>query len=229
MTRIMESLKGLVFPDLCVACRVRRPQIEEELCRSCFSHLPFLRLPEDAKAALAGKDQFPDEVSEFYSLFYYTKESYVAEMIHYIKYDGLYKIGRYLGKLLWERQLQSLDLQEFVLVPVPIHPKKRKKRGYNQAEEIAQGISKASGLPIFADLLVRKTDTASQTKKGQGDRTKILEYAFDLNSAPQSALPDKVILVDDVVTTGSTIAACTSKLLMIRPEKIVVASLGISI
>ena len=164
MTRMLESLKSLVFPDLCVACRVRRPQKEEELCRSCFAHLPFLQLPEDAEAALAGKDQFPDEVSRFYSLFYYTKESYVAEMIHYIKYDGLYKIGRYLGKLLWERQLHSQNLQGYVLVPVPIHPKKRKKRGYNQAEEIAQGISGVSGLPIIEDLLIRKTDTASQTK-----------------------------------------------------------------
>jgi len=200
MTRILESFKNVVFPDLCVACRVRRPQVEEELCRSCFTHLPFLQLPEDATATLAGKEQFPDEVARFYSLFYYTKESYVAEMVHYLKYDGLYKIGHYLGHLLWQKQLQSQDLSDYALVPVPIHPKKKKKRGYNQAEEIARGVSKVSGLPIIQDLLIRKTDTASQTKKDQGDRTEVLKHAFALNPNHKGERPEKIILIDDVVT-----------------------------
>ena len=225
---MLESLKNIVFPDLCVACRVRRPTVDEELCRSCLSHLPFIQLPEDAKAALAGKDQFPSEVSSFYSLFYYTKESYVAELIHYIKYDGLHDIGRYLGGLLWRRQLSLLRLDKHVLVPVPIHPKKRKRRGYNQAEEIAKGISQESGLPIIPDLLIRTSDTSSQTKKDQADRTKVLEHAFDLNPSYDSQL-GKILLIDDVVTTGSTIAACTSNLLKGRPEEIAVATLGVSI
>ena len=84
MTRMLESLKSIVFPDLCVACRTKRPKVDEELCRACLAHLPFVQLPEDAAAALAGKEQFPEMVSKFYSLFYYTKDSYVAEMIHYI-------------------------------------------------------------------------------------------------------------------------------------------------
>jgi len=228
MTKMLESLKGLVFPDLCIACRVKRPKIDEELCRVCLDQLPFIHLPEDAQAALEGKDQFPEEVDQFFSLFYYTKESYVAEMIHYIKYDGLYKIGRYLGRLLYENQLSSLDLSEFVIVPVPIHQKKRKKRGYNQAEEIAKGISDASGLALISDLLIRKSDTSSQTKKDQSDRSKVLEDAFDLNPKRKKE-PSKIILVDDVITTGSTIAACTKGLLKISPDKIIVASLGVSI
>jgi len=228
MSRLHRSLKGLIFPDLCVACRVRQPKVAEELCSECLDLLPFISSIADAKAALAGKKHFPKDVDEFVSLFYYTKESYIAEMIHYIKYDGLYKIGTYLGEKLYERLLSTIDLDGYVLIPVPLHPKKMKIRGYNQAQKIALGISRISGLPIVEDHLIRTKDASSQTQKSQSDRAKVLEDAFDLNPLSEHA-PKKVIIVDDVITTGSTISACTKAIMRRAPEKLIVASLGVSI
>lgn len=228
MSVLFDSVKSLVFPDLCIACRAKRPHGDQEFCKTCLTKLPFIRDLKDAYAALEGKEQFPEEIEQFVSLFYYTKESYVAEMIHYIKYDGLYKIARYLGGLLYERHLANLFLEDYVLVPVPLHPRKMKKRSYNQAEEIAKGVMIKSGLPISTDYLIRKSDTASQTKKGQEDRRKVLADAFDLR--PSIAPPsDKIILIDDVVTTGSTISACINKLQLNAPKDIIVATLGVSI
>lgn len=228
MSLILDSVKSLVFPDLCIACRVKRPHADQELCKTCLQELPFIKNSNDARAALEGKDQFPEDVEKFMSLLYYTKESYVAEMIHYIKYDGLYKIGRYLGGLLYDRHMAEEELDGYVLVPVPIHRKKLKVRGYNQAEEIAKGIATKSNLPICSDYLIRKSDTLSQTKKTQSDRTKVLVDAFGIN--PKVTPPsDKIMLVDDVVTTGSTIAACTRYLMDSAPSSILVATLGVSI
>ena len=228
MSRLRSSLKALVFPDLCVACRVRQPKVAEELCSQCLDLLPFIPSIADATAALAGKKHFPDNVDEFASLFYYSKESYIAEMIHYIKYDGLYKIGTYLGEKLYERLLSTLCLDGYVIIPVPLHPKKVKIRGYNQAQKIALGISNLSGLPIIEDFLIRTKDASSQTQKSQTDRSKILEDAFDLNPSNTSA-PKKIMLVDDVITTGSTISACTKAIMRRTPEKLIVASIGVSI
>jgi len=228
MSRLVNALKNLIYPDLCLACRARRPHIKEELCRECLDKLPFIKSWADALAALSGKKHFPQNVDRFVSLFYYTKESYVAEMIHYLKYDGLYNVGLYLGGLLEQRHLSKMRSQDYVLVPVPIHPKKLKFRGYNQAEIIARGIAGKSGLEICLDHLIRVSDTKSQTQKSEQDRAKVLEDAFGLNPKSNKS-PKNIILVDDVITTGATIAACTKSLLKRPIEQLVVASLGVSI
>ena len=228
MSRILESLANLIFPKLCLACRAHPPVREEHLCKLCFEHLPFISLSENAQAALEGKTHFPQDIDKYLSLFYYTKESYVAEMIHHIKYDGMYKTARYLGGLLYDRHIKTVDLSGFILVPVPLHPKKLRKRGYNQAEEIAKGISIKSGVSIETKILVRLSDQSSQTKKDQADRSKVLENAFAINPMYNGDY-DKIILIDDVVTTGATIAACYKALTQLNIQKLYVATLGTSI
>jgi len=201
--------------------------MREHLCLPCFETLPFIASMSDSRAALEGKDFFPDEVSSVQSLFYYSKDSHVADMIHRLKYKGQYRIGRYLGELLGQRMAKSSDWQEYTIVPVPIHPKRRRSRGYNQAEEIAQGLSATLAVPLIPDYLKRIKYERSQTGKDKHDRSSILRSSFIRNLRYEGL--EKIILIDDVITTGSTINACTNELIRTSSPVIAVASLGISI
>ena len=223
-----NALFGLIFPSLCYACRIQEPLKNHNFCLSCLESLPFVDSAEDSFAALAGKDFFPDSVDNFWALFYYTKDSDVAEMIHRIKYDGQFRIARYLGKLLAEKYLTKVDLSDYVIIPVPVHPKRRRERGFNQAEEIAKGFISVVQIPIITDHLIRSKNESSQTAKDKDSRSSVLGDSFILNPKKSKAFKN-ILLIDDVITTGSTIGACVNQLSLKKPDQIIVASLGISI
>lgn len=222
---ILHPLFSLVYPPLCYSCRSIEPLNKYRLCLSCLHKLPFIANPNDAGAALSGKQSFPEEVAFFHSLFYYTKDSMVADMIHSIKYEGQYRMAWYLGELLGKELKKSKDWTGYSIVPVPIHKKRFFERGYNQSEEIAKGISKILELPIRKSILRRTTFESSQTGKGKHLRAEVLQSSFDRKSIDPSLL--KVLLIDDVITTGSTINACFRKLK--NTTEVSVASIGISI
>ena len=222
-----KGLFHLIFPNLCYACRNIEPVKGKHFCLPCQHSLPFIRSSEDALAALEGKESFPEKVNYFRSLFYYTKESKVAEMIHRIKYQGNYRIARYLGELLGERLEEEHTWGNYVLVPVPIHKKRRRERGFNQSEEIAKGIQKVLGIKIETDYLIRTKYEASQIKKDKQSRADTLRDSFMINQK-SSEIKKKILLVDDVVTTGSTLAACIHAL-QVDSDNIAIVSLGVGI
>lgn len=221
----LHSLLNLIYPSLCYSCRYVEPLISSNFCLSCLNTLPFVASAKDSKAALSGKDHFPKDIEFFQSLFYYTKEGNVAEMIHRIKYEGQYRTARYLGFLLGKELKGSKDWQEYRIVPVPIHIRRYRERGYNQAEEIAKGIATVLEIPIVPNGLKRTAYQASQTSKGKYSRSQILQSSFALKDPSLR----KVLLVDDVVTTGSTINACFGALSKGSVQHVEVAALGISI
>ncbi len=222
-----ENLFHLVFPALCISCRFYEPLTNSKLCLSCINSLPFISTAEDSFAALEGKDFFPESIEYFHALFYYTKDGRVADMVHRIKYEGQFRIGRYLGQLIGKRIIQERKWSDFVIVPVPIHPKRRKIRGFNQAEEIAKGISIETKIPYQANYLHRIRHETSQTGKDKSERSAALHASFRYNKEYKKI--SKVMLVDDVITTGSTVKACSSELRANNTESIAVVTLCISI
>lgn len=223
----LHNLLSLIYPTLCYSCSSVEPLNGYRFCLSCLSKLPFIANANDAYAALAGKESFPEQINFFYSLFYYTKDSSVADMVHSIKYEGQYRIAHYLGELLGKELNKSKDWKDYSILPVPIHRRRFLERGYNQSEEIAKGISKVLGRPIITNVLLRKSYESSQTGKGRLLRTKVLNSSFALNNAVN--IPQKVILIDDVVTTGSTINACYNAIKDSAAVEIDVATIGVSI
>lgn len=227
MKRYFDTVIGLIFPNLCYACREYEPLNNHLFCLSCQNRLPFVSSGGDAYAALEGKDYFPEEISDFSTLFYFTKDSYVAEIIHRIKYEGQYRMAKKLGVLLAQMTLLNQDLRKYVIVPVPIHKKRRKERGYNQAEEIAKGFASVKDIPIISDYLIRTKHDKSQTAKDKRERSEALKNSFAINEGCDRL--SHIILIDDVITTGSTISACYTQLEKKSPVKVIVASLGVSI
>lgn len=160
------------------------------------------------------------------SLFYYRDESPYKSLIHYFKYKGRRKLGAYLGELLGERLRQSGIYDDVdIIIPVPLHPFKRWKRGYNQAEIIARKIAEVLRKPVDSSLLIRKKYTRTQTKKDALQREKNVSGAFRIRTVYM--LKGKhVLLVDDVLTTGATLGACAVEILNVEGCRVSFATLA---
>ena len=227
MKWVFNQLSKIIYPELCLSCDTRPPLNEHKLCLQCFNDLPFVRTKSDATAALEGKDLFPSFIDQYFSLFYYSKDGLVADMVHSLKYEGQYKTAMYLGHLLGQKMKDQMEYKHSHLLPVPIHPKRKQKRGYNQAEKIALGIGEVLGIPVLPDIIKRIDAAASQTSKNKNERAAALEDSFQSSTLDPDI--NHVIIIDDVLTTGATIRASALSLLSKNDCKISVATLGVSI
>ena len=159
------------------------------------------------------------------AFFYYESHSETANIIYQLKYKGHPEIGVTMGRMVAMEMKNTGFFDEIDgIVPIPLTKKRYRQRGYNQSEEIAKGISEQIGLPIYADAVKRAKFTASQTKKGRWERNENVERAFVLNRVPAGV--KHLLLVDDVVTTGSTVISCAKQLVQAGDMKISVLSLG---
>jgi len=142
------------------------------------------------------------------SFFYYHKGSDFRNILHLLKYDGRQDLGETMGRFV-AAELLSVDFfrDVDVIVPVPLHPRKQKSRGYNQSECIAHGISGVVGIPVDAFSISRKKHTETQTRKSAYERWENVEGIFCLHH-PERFSGKHVLIVDDVLTTGATITAC---------------------
>ncbi len=160
------------------------------------------------------------------ALYLFNKGSKVQHLIHQLKYRGKKEIGVSLGNY-YGRELKASPLFSSVaiVVPVPLHAKKLKKRGYNQSETFAQGLAESLEVENGMDMLVRTHSSQTQTKKSRFDRWKNVEEIFQVTT-PEKLEGKHVLLVDDVVTTGSTLEACANKILEVKDTKVSVATIA---
>jgi len=222
----LQDFLGLFFPELCAACGRNLFKNEEVICTECIYHLPLTNhhLDQDNQVArqLWGRIAFTNAGS----FMYFRKGNKVQKLMYQLKYNNRPEVGTRLGKL-YASELRcsgSWALPDAIL-PVPLHPRKRKKRGYNQSEYIAAGLSEILGIPVISDKLCRAENTESQTRKARWARYENLKEAFVVKEA--GALEEKhLLLVDDVITTGATLEACSAELLKLRGVRVSIAALA---
>jgi ComF family protein len=159
------------------------------------------------------------------SLLYFNKGAKVQQMLHQLKYKGNTEIGEMLGQELG----RSMNNSEYfkgitAVIPVPLHPKKEKLRGYNQSMMIARGVASMMAVETRKNL-VKRTSTDSQTRKSRYDRWQNVESVFEIKE-PESLYGKHILLIDDVVTTGATIEACVNELLKLPGTKVSVATIA---
>ena len=229
MERITHKLNDfleLFFPSLCVTCGNRLEGNDINLCFECWQDLPVTNFHFNRENKVAQLFWGRVKIENTSSYFSYKKGSRYQKLIHSIKYKGMkelgFEIGQRYGFVLKESEnFQSLGL----IIPVPLHPKKLKLRGYNQSEWIGKGISESMEVPFSADNLYRKTFTSTQTRKNRFERWQNVDGIFGVKM-PEEYIGKHILLIDDVVTTGSTIEACAFQLLKIDGVKVSVATLA---
>lgn len=205
---VFENFIYLFYPILCSGCYRMMYGEEKGLCSTCRMQLPIITTAEEQEL-LRQKFSGRVQVDYVYSYAYFTKKSRMQRIIHQLKYRHKPELGYRLG--LWHGQeLVSASAQPLwadLLIPVPIHPIRRRQRGYNQSELIARGLSEAMQLNYRDDVMERTKFVASQTRKNRFERWRNVSTAFRVKDL--LAVKGKhVALVDDVLTTGATLEAC---------------------
>jgi ComF family protein len=208
----VKALLNLVYPELCVICREESRIVKSIFCVRCLSKLPFRDISQKKQ------ELFVEHFSTVYqpeialALFHLNPQSAVARMIHQLKYHNRPHLGIQLGAFLGACLKSSGHRLDFdAIVPVPLHEKKQKIRGYNQSEKIARGLSNRLKIEVDESLLIRKRFTVTQTSLNKYERQKNMEDAFRLTGELKNA-SQHILLIDDVLTTGSTLGACASVL-----------------
>ena len=217
---MLSTLLHLIFPNCCLACGGALNHQLKNICLMCRNNLPRYR----------GNKQKEDQLNKLFwgrlqleriaAAFYFEKAGLIQELIHQLKYEGKKELGISLGELSASDLIATAFFKGIdYLIPVPIHPNKKKIRGYNQSLYIAEGVHNISGIPLEEKLITKQVHTDSQTKKGRFQRWQNVSSSFHLNE--QMTMEGKhLLLIDDVLTTGSTIEACAMELKKIKQVKI---------
>ncbi len=160
------------------------------------------------------------------SLYYYRKGEILQQLLHRLKYKGNYQMGQVLGKQMGNALTQAGFMVNIdMIIPVPLHEKKLRLRGYNQSEHIAIGLSQVSGVEVVKNSLVRTVHTESQTRKGRFERWENVGNIFSVIN-PESLNGKHLLIIDDVVTTGATLEACVQPILQNSSAKVSIATVG---
>ncbi len=217
---------SVIYPRLCLACGRQLPPRQDILCLHCDFRLPKTDFHEHRENLFT--DRFWGRISlkAASSYLYFRKGSLAQQLIHRLKYDQKREIGAALGQR-YGRVLSGVSTFREVdcIVPVPLHPYKEKKRGYNQSAVFGQGLAEAMHLPCHPHALRRRLMTETQTRKSRFDRINNVGEVFE--PAQEPLLRGKhILLVDDVVTTGATLEACALSLLEIPGTSVSMATIG---
>jgi len=220
------DILNIFFPLTCEACGNYLYRNERVICTSCLFQLPKTNFHLQKENPIS--EIFTGRVRIEYATAYFTfnKGSQFQKLIHKLKYNKQPEIGVELGKHFGNVLMDSDYYRQIdAIIPVPIHPKKKKIRGYNQSEMIAKGLAESMEKDLLNEILIRKVHSESQTKKDKIERWLNVENVFELNSTEN--LENKhILLVDDVVTTGATLESCTQCLQKTEGIRISIACLA---
>lgn len=225
---ILNDLLNLFYPRLCLLCQRSLVEGEEHICLHCSNHLPYTHFTDmetnPVCLLLQGKTSFVAATA----LLHFTKGGSGQKLIHSLKHHGNKKLGYELGRMAATtyRETGLFDTVD-LLLPVPLHPKRMRQRGYNQSEWIAYGIRSATGIAVDTSSLSRIKKTESQTRKQIFERSENVEDIFRVENT--DTLKNKhILLVDDVITTGSTMNACAEAMKAISGIRISILGIAVA-
>ena len=225
---MFHDLLDILYPRVCYVCDKVLAKNQNVLCSRCLHDLPVadFHLEKENPVEQIFYGRLPLENAT--ALLLFEKKGMVQKLIHNLKYRGHEEIGTYFGKWLGEELKQQPSYAGIsAVIPVPLHKKKLRKRGYNQVAKFAAQIAEALEVPYVDDVLLKLSSTQTQTLKTRFARWGSIEETFSLNNEKRLA-GAHILLVDDLVTTGATLEACAQKLLQIRGTRISIATMAVT-
>lgn len=224
----IDDLIGLLYPRLCPACEENTLPRESLICLPCYCELPYAEHYLEKENAFTERFWGRVPLESGAALLHFVKGGRVQALMHQLKYGGNQEIGLRLGMMLGEKlQTATVFSTVDVVIPVPLHPRRQRQRGYNQSACIAAGIAQGMGTAYSEQYLRRVAYTTTQTKKSRMSRFDNVSTAFQVRKA--SALEGKhILLVDDVLTTGATLEAVALPLLEVPGLKLSMATLAMA-
>lgn len=222
---MLKNLINLIFPQLCNGCNNLLLKNESRICTNCLYELPETHHHKitDNEVTMKFYGLVPIEFGA--SFLYFKSKGIVKQIIHNLKYRGKEEIGTLLGNL-YAPNLESIVREQRVseIIPVPLHPKRHKKRGYNQVTTFCEALSTNLNIPLNDALLVRNLYTETQTHKDKDARqyqTNLFEAKFT-----EQDFDKHFLLIDDVITTGATLEKCARALLKIPNSKVSIVTIA---
>lgn len=226
--RPLQELVDILFPRHCLHCGQMLIGEERYLCTNCWMHLPYTHHAAVANNETEVLFQAHREIESAMSLLYFSNGTGSRDIIHNIKYKKAQRLAITMGIQIGEQLADSNRFDTIdLLIPVPLHPRRERQRGYNQSELLCRGIAKTLKKPIVTDVLIRTVDTESQTHKSAEERRENVKGVFQVRKSEKIA-NKHILLVDDVITTGSTTLACCEALIKTGLTHISIASLSLA-
>lgn len=218
----------LLYPTLCICCDAKCLSPDQKFCLECQAQLSptdMYRFAEN-EFTLKFKGRIP--LYRGAALFYYHKGGRLQLAMERLKYRNEPEIGLSLGAYFANRLEQVAQLQQAdMILPVPLHPNRKRIRGYNQSAMIARGFSEVSSIPVFENILIRSKETKSQVDKNRLERLDNMQSVFSIQN--HHKIESKhIIIMDDILTTGATLEACALQLLKSAPCKISILTIGMT-
>lgn len=226
---LCDDFISLLFPRLCYGCGNHLMRNENLICTECYVVIPRTDYHTREVNPVAQLFWGRCHIEKAATFSYYNKGSRIRTLIHNLKYKGVKEIGFELGRI-YGQSLKSSGFTDEIdlIIPVPLHLAKKRMRGFNQSETISNGIAEVTGLPIDIYSLVRATVSETQTRRSRYDRWTNVEGIFCV-SDPEALKGKHVLLVDDVITTGSTVESCTNELIKVEGVKVSVVALAFAV
>lgn len=211
---IFGDFISLFFPKYCLSCDNALVKGEMMICTLCMLEMPQTDYHKSPENPLSRRLSYRIPVKHAMALFKFSKSGRVQHLLHQLKYRNHPEIGVMLGEFYGEKMRGESGVRSDVdlIIPIPLHPARKRKRGYNQSAKFAEGLSERLEVPFTDDLLERRIKTETQTRKSKLSRWENISGVFGLK-VPESIKGKKVLLVDDVITTGSTLEACSQVLI----------------
>jgi ComF family protein len=225
----LADFAALLFPELCPACQASLVAGEHILCSDCRFNLPFTNFHQQPANIVAQQFWGKINIEAAYALYYFHKGGKIQNLMHHFKYKGMLQIGNLLGSIAGA-QLASNNVFNTadVIIPVPLHKRRLRERGYNQSACFAYGLAEKLNAVVDEHSLVRTVATKTQTQRSRFARFENMQNVFAVKD-PAALEGKHVLLVDDIVTTGSTLEACGAELLKVAGLKLSIATIAYAV
>ena len=226
--QFFTDILNVFFPNVCLNCNLVLTHQENTLCSSCLVDLPLTNYLENDNNIVSKIFYGRIKIEHATALLFYHKKGITQELIHKLKYKGYEQIGTFFGNWLGKnlKDTHSFDDIDFI-IPVPLHKKRIKIRGYNQVTKFGQQLAFHLEKPYLENILIRTNANKTQTKKSRIERIKNVNELFFLTD--DTFLKGKhILLIDDIITTGATMESCVNELLKTKDIKISLAVMAIT-